>query len=147
MAEPRERADVAVFAEIAAIAQLALNRLERALPAGLSAASFAVLAYLARRPGPESPQSLARAALVTKAAMTNTLQRLYGQGLVALAADPDDARRKRVTITDAGQQAHREGLTASRPRLEALREAFTPEEFAVALPFLRRLRGWLGSDR
>ncbi|MFI4975291.1 MAG: MarR family winged helix-turn-helix transcriptional regulator [Caulobacterales bacterium] len=146
MTEARERADVTVLTQIAAIAQLADNRLGRVLPAGLSAAQFAVLAHLARTGGDEHPQSLARAALVTKGAMTNTLQRLTAQGLANVTADPDDARRKQVAITAAGIRAFQEGLIASRPQLAAMRAAFPAEEFDAALPFLRRLREWLSSD-
>ena len=38
-------------------------------------------------------------------------------------------------------------MIAARPRLEALRVAFEPEDFEAALPFLRRLRAWLEERR
>src|SRR5271156_2003081 len=103
---PRSRADVQVFGEIGAIGQLARNRLERALPEGLSQAQFSVLVRLAGHGGEENPVRLAQAFQVTKGAMTNTLQRLEAQGFVAIVGDADDGRRKRVSITPAGLAAH-----------------------------------------
>ena len=75
--------------------------------------------------------------------MTNTLQRLQTNGLVAITADADDGRRKRVALTDAGLAVQRTAIAGVRPKLEALRDAFEPRDFEAALPFLRRLRAWL----
>jgi DNA-binding MarR family transcriptional regulator len=148
MARPaRNRADVQVFAEIGAIGQLARNRLERALPEGLSYAQFSVLVHLARHGGEDSPARLARAFQLTKGAMTNTLQRLATPGLVRVEGDAADGRRKRVSITAAGLAALNEGLAATRPAMEALRARFGDAEFEAALPFLTTLRSWLDENR
>ena len=143
----RQRPDVEVFAEIGAIEQLARNRVERALPEGLSSAGFAVLNHFARIGRPANPAALAAAFQLTKGAMTNTLQRLEGQGLVAIADDPTDGRRKLVSLTPAGARVQAAGMAATRPQLDALRRAFDGEEFAAALPFLSRLRAWLDEHR
>jgi len=144
---PKSRADVQVLAEIAAIGQLARNRLERALPDGLSQAQFSLLVRLAHHGAEESPVELAQAFQVTKGAITNTLQRLEAQGFVTLTDDADDGRRKRVRITPAGLAAHDRGLKAARPAMEALRGRFTDAEFEAALPFLSDLRAWLDENR
>src|SRR5450631_2744066 len=102
MAEAKERPDVAVLSEIARIDQRVRIALERVLPEGLSAAQFAVLGRLAAAGEPLSPSSLAADFAVTKPAMTNTLQRLQAQGLVAVATDRSDRRRKWVTATADG---------------------------------------------
>jgi DNA-binding MarR family transcriptional regulator len=141
--QPRQRADVEVFAEIAAIDQLARNRIERVLPEGLSAAGMAMLNELARLGAPASPVRLARTFQLTKGAITNTLQRLEGLRLVSIDADPADGRRKLVALTVAGAEVQRAALAATRPQLAALREAFDEADFAAALPFLQRLRAWL----
>jgi len=141
--QPKQRPDVELFAEIAAIDQLARNRIERALPEGLSAAGMAMLNQLARLGAPASPVGLANAFQLTKGAITNTLQRLEGLRLVAIEADPADGRRKLVALTPAGAEFQRAALVATRPQLAALREAFDEAEFAAALPFLQRLRVWL----
>lgn len=145
MAGPRERADVVFFARVTAIERLAAQRLERALPAGLSAASLAVLNRLAIAAAPLTPQELARALQLSKPAMTHTLQRLERQRLVELRGDPDDGRRKRVTLTAAGAEAQRAALAAVRPKLEEVRAAFVPADFEAALPFLERLGAWLAA--
>jgi DNA-binding MarR family transcriptional regulator len=144
---PRPRADVQVFTEIGVIGQLTRNRLERALPEGLSQAQFGLLTHLAQHGGEQSPVQLAQAFQVTKGAMTNTLQRLEAQGFVHVVGDADDGRRKRVSITDAGLAAHDLGVKAARPAMDALRERFSDADFATALPFLSALRSWLDENR
>jgi DNA-binding MarR family transcriptional regulator len=144
---PRARADVQVFTEIGVISQLTRNRLERALPEGLSQAQFGLLTHLAQHGGEQSPVQLAQAFQVTKGAMTNTLQRLEAQGFVHVVGDRDDGRRKRVSITPAGLAAHDLGVKAARPAMDALRERFSDAEFGAALPFLSALRAWLNENR
>jgi DNA-binding MarR family transcriptional regulator len=138
---------VQVFAEIGAIAQLARNRIERALPEGLSQAQFDLLVHLARHGREENPAALAAAFQVTKGAITNALQRLAAQGCIRIADDESDGRRKRVSITPAGYAVLDQAVAATRPTMEALRTRFGETEFAAALPFLSALRGWLYEDR
>ncbi len=145
MAELRERPDVAFFARVGAIERLAGQRLERALDQGLSSAGLAVLERLAAAPAPPTPLELAAGLRLSKPAMTHTLQRLQGRGLVSISGDTRDGRRKRVAITETGVAARRAALAAVRPRIEAVREAFDPAEFAAALPFLERLATWLAA--
>jgi DNA-binding MarR family transcriptional regulator len=143
---PQDRPDIQVFAEIAAIDQLATTRIERALPAGLTKAQFTLLDRLARGGGGETPAELARAFQLTKGALTNTLGRLEAAGFITVALDKDDGRKKRATVTEAGATAHREALIALRPITEEARKAFAEADFANALPFLQALRGWLESN-
>jgi DNA-binding MarR family transcriptional regulator len=146
MAELRERPDVAFFARVGAIERLAGQRLERALEDGLSSAGLAVLERLAIAPSPPTPLDLAAALRLSKPAMTHTLQRLEGRGLVSICADGADRRMKRVTITEAGAGARRTALAGVRPRIEAVRQAFDAAEFAAALTFLERLATWLAAN-
>ena len=136
-----------VLNEIGIIAQLAGKRLERTLPDGLLLPHFSVLNHFVRRGGEESPVQLARAFQVTKGAMTNTLQRLEARGLIEIRPDPKDGRAKRVSITDAGRSLQAEAIARLAPGLEALREAFSDERFAAALPFLQELRIFLDAER
>lgn len=139
----KTRPDVELLAEIGRIDRLVTSGLERSLPFGLSAAAFEVLAHFAQGHSASSPLALAEALRVGKSAMTHTLQRLEAQGLIGLAADPADGRRKIVTLTAQGAEVQRAAIAAARPRLEALRRAFDESEFEAALPFLRRLGDWL----
>ena len=146
MAELRERADVAFFARVGAIERLAALRVERALAEGLSTAGLAVLERLAAAPRSPTPVELAAALRLSKPAMTHTLQRLEAGGLLTLASDAADGRKKRVAITAAGVEARRAALAAVRPRIEAVRQAFDAAEFTAALPFLERMAAWLAAN-
>ncbi|HZK99322.1 MAG TPA: MarR family transcriptional regulator [Caulobacteraceae bacterium] len=143
MAKVRERADVAVLGEIARIDLRLRGSIERLLPDGLSASQFAVLGHLAAAGEDRSPGALAKAFGLTKGAITNTLRRLQVRGLIAIATDEEDARRRWVRLTPAGSDANRACLAAARPAREALRQALPTEAFEAALPFLKRLRTFL----
>lgn len=142
--------DPAVFRvlnEIGIIAQLARTTLERATPETISGAGFHVLNHLARLPGDWTPARLARAFQVTKGAMTNTLQRLEGEGLVCVAADAEDGRVKRVTITKAGLRARDATLRRLTPEMTALADGLPKSLFAELLPRLAQLRAALDAAR
>ncbi len=141
----RDRADVRVMTEIGIISQLSNARLEKT--GGLPAAQFALLSHFMRRGGEQSPAQLASAFQVGKSAMTHTLQRAEAAGWVSIRPDTEDGRRKLVSLTPAGAAAYGEALKRMRPHLESLREAFTDQEFAQALPFLTALRAWLDDNR
>ena len=140
--------DPALFAllnEIGIIEQLARNRFERAQPDGLRLPHFAVLNHLVRLGDGRTPGQIARAFQLTKATMTNTLQRLEARGLVRLEPDPQDARAKRVFLTDEGR-ARRDAavaFTATDLAHIAATAAITPE---ALLPPLRALRTALDRD-
>lgn len=143
---PASRPDVLLFDEIAAIDQLALNRMERLLPSGLTRAQFGVLGRLVDG-GERSPAHLAEVLRVTKGAMTSVLQKLEARGLIAVEADAADGRRKRVSITSAGLAEHAAALIALRSMTEGLRQRFAATDFEQALPFLAALRAWLEPRR
>jgi DNA-binding MarR family transcriptional regulator len=147
MTGAKDRPDVQVFTEIGIVDQLVSARLERSLPDGMSAAQFGVLTHFSRRGGAQTPVELARAFQVTKGAMTNTVQRLEAQGFVEVVPDRTDGRRKLVTMTPVGAAAYEQAVAALRPYYAGLREAFDEGEFEAALPFLRKLRGWLDDNR
>lgn len=141
----RDRADVQVMTEIGIVSQLSNAKMEKVT--GLPAAQFALLSHYMRRGGEQSPAQLASAFQVGKSAMTHTLQRAEAAGWVAIRPDPADGRRKWVSLTPAGAAAYGEAVKGLRPHLEAMRSAFTDEEFQAALPFLRALRIWLDENR
>lgn len=136
----------ALLNEIGIIEQLARNRFERAQPDGLRLPHFAVLNHLVRLGDGRSPSRIARAFEVTKATMTNTLQRLEARGLIRMEPDPRDARGKRVFLTEAGRARRDAAARASLADLAVLAAAggVRPED---ALPTLRRLREVLDAAR
>ena len=139
-----------VLNEIGIIAQLSRTMLERALPDGLKVAHFSVLNHFVRLEGTlgpaRSPAQLARAFQVTKAAMTNTLQRLESRGLVEITPDAHDGRAKVVHITPAGVAMRQQALETISREYAPLAGAIGEVPGAI-LPFLRDLRARLDSAR
>jgi DNA-binding MarR family transcriptional regulator len=143
----KDRPDVELFQEIGLIDQLANSRLERALPQGLSYAQFGILNHLSRRGEPSSPAQLASALNLTKGAVTNLLQKLEAQELIATTTDPDDGRRKWVSLSDGGGAEHQQCLKRLRPLMEEMRAAIGEDDFKAVIPFLKQLRLWLDQNR
>lgn len=136
-----------MFNEIGIISQLSSNRLERVLPRGMSIAQFSLLNHLVRLGGAWAPSRLARAFQVTKGAMTNTVQRLEAQGLIRVAADPDDARGKLVEITEAGRRMREKCIRATWAAIGDIVKLVPANDVGAVLPFLEHLRKTLDDNR
>ena len=135
------------FTEIGIIEQLARAKLERVLPDGMKMSQFTVLNHLVRLGGNWSPARLASAFQVTKAAMTNTLQRLEARGLVKIAADPGDGRAKLVSLNRAGRDMREQCISNIGPLLVEMEQAIGEQKFLTALPFLEQVRSYLDQNR
>ena len=136
------------FNEIGIIDQLAGTILERALPAGMTRAQFAVLNHFVRLGHDErSPAQLASAFQVTRPTMTSTLARLAREGLVAIRDDPADGRAKLVSLTAQGRAARDAAMIAVGTVLPLLDGILDPGEVETILPILRRLRIALDAAR
>jgi DNA-binding MarR family transcriptional regulator len=72
---------------------------------GLSAASFDVLATLLRSGPPHalSPNQLLATMMVTSGTMTNRIDQLCKEGLVARIQNPDDKRSVWISLTEKGR--------------------------------------------
>lgn len=138
-----EHPEVQVFDEINLIEGGMRMVITRCLPVGVTYPQFELMNHLARRGEGPTPAQLAAALQMTPGAITNTLQRLEATGLVVVAPDGVDRRKKRVTMTPAGVQAYQRAMAAIKPRMANLREGFTQKEFREVLPFLRALRIWM----
>ena len=135
------------FNEVGIIEQLARSKFERLLPDGLKISQFSVLNHLARLEGDWSPARLASAFQVTKAAMTNTLNRLETRGLVKISSDPDDGRGKLVSLTDKGRTMRDTCIKNIEPMLVEIETKFGKQRFASALPLLSDVRAYLDEHR
>jgi DNA-binding MarR family transcriptional regulator len=142
--EPEDHPDIQVFDEIRYIEHLVRTAIARKLPVGLTYPQFEVMNLLARRGDGITPLAIARALQMTKSGLTNTLQRLYARKLIRVEMCEADGRKKRIWLTPEGKQAYVQSMVALRPRMESLRDGFTPKEFREVLPFLKALRTWLG---
>lgn len=136
----------ALLNEIGIIEQLARNRFERAQPDGLKLPHFAVLNHLVRLGDGRGPARIARAFELTKATMTNTLQRLEARGYIRIEADAEDGRAKKVFLTDAGR-ARRDAAVAMATADLAPLAAELGHRPESLLPGLRELRGLLDASR
>ena len=134
----------ALLNEIGIIEQLARNRFERAQADGLRLPQFTVLNHLVRLGDGRGPAQIARAFEVTKATMTNTLQRLEARGFIRLDPDPADARAKRVMLTQAGRARREQAIAAVLADLGGIGAAM---DVASVLPALRGLRQALDRGR
>ena len=98
------------------------------------------------REGPMRLTALASKEGVSQPSMTQLIQRLERQGLIARLADPDDGRACLIGITTRGQELLDDRRRLRRERLRALMATLTAEEQGVlrqtaqvAFPVLRRL--------
>lgn len=137
----------AFFNEINIIAQLSSNRFERVLPEGLTLSQFSVLNWFVRVDDEATPGRLAKAFMVTRGAMTNTLGKLEAKGLVRVEPDPSSRRQKRVTLTPAGGQVREAAIRASGPMLEACVRDLPMARMESVLEVLQEVRRYLDAER
>ncbi|MGH1464009.1 MAG: MarR family winged helix-turn-helix transcriptional regulator [Cognatishimia sp.] len=131
---------ISLFSEILMADQLARSRLSKALPKGMELSHFSVLNHLSHSSSERSPAQLAKAFHVTRGAMTNTLGKLETAGYVHIRPDWDDARRKMVAISPAGQRAKAAALAGIAPIISEIVGDIGEHRVRAALPILRELR-------
>lgn len=137
---PDQSLAIALFGEILAGEQLIDGLLRRALPSGMTVSHFATLNHLANVGAERSPAQLAKSFHLSRGAVTNTIARLEAAGHVRVRSDPDDARSKRVSVTEAGQRARDAALLAVIPLVTEATSALGEDRVRAALPVLRDLR-------
>ena len=136
---------ISMFSEILTVDQLLRNSLAKVLPKGMELSHFAVLNQLANIGTERSPAQLAKSFHVTRGAMTNTLAKLEMAGYVHIRPDWEDARRKFVAISPAGQQARTTALASVSPIVSGLIDDIGSDKVKLVLPILRELRQRLES--
>lgn len=135
------------FNEIGIIAQLSGALFQRALPAGLNNSQFAVLNWFSRVDSEASPGRLAKAFQVTPGAMTNTLKKLEAKGLVRIEPDESSGRRKKVTLTEAGEALRRSAIAAAAPLFQEFAERFPAADIERQIEELAQVREYLDRQR
>ena len=88
-------------------------------PHGRTLTEYQTLATL-RMNGPQSPTRLNGLLMLTRAGMTNTVDRLAGAGLVRRRADENDSRSIRIELTARGARHAETLLLAEREAQEEL---------------------------
>ncbi|MEM8537190.1 MAG: MarR family transcriptional regulator [Pseudomonadota bacterium] len=140
MARKNDDIAVTLFSEILAIDQLARASVARVLPKGMELSHFSVLNQLAHAGVERSPAQLANTFHVTRGAMTNTLRKLEWAGWVHIRPDWEDARRKMVTISPAGQAARDAAIAAIAPVISDAVSKVGKDKALLVLPVLREMR-------
>lgn len=140
--EPLGSPVLQVFGMIRLIDNGVREQIAESLPEGLSVPQYEMMRLFDFKGDGMTPAEIAQTLHMPKSGVTAILQRLEAGGYVRVEPCPDDGRRKRVWLTDAGREIYVTTVAAIRPKMEKLREAFTMEEFREALPFLRALQTW-----
>ena len=108
----RSESPIITAALRAAARRLTLLYDEVMAPSGLRTTQFNLLAELERRDAfPPTVDELAEILTIERSALGQTLKPLERDGLIALARDERDGRRRPVQLTSAG----REAVTRARP--------------------------------
>jgi DNA-binding MarR family transcriptional regulator len=142
--QPDTNLAVALFSELIAADQAIKGVLSRKLPKGMEMSHFSVLTHLSHV-GEASPAKLARSFSLTKGAITNTLKKLEASGYIHIRPDWEDARKKQVSISDAGHAAREQALSALMPEFEKVALAMGEQKIKATLPHLRQFRQTLKS--
>jgi len=135
-----ETLSISLFSEILTLDQLLRSKIAKGLPKGMELSHFVMLDYLSRQNRERSPAELARTFNLTKGALTNTLRKLEKYGYIHIRPDWDDARKKLVLISNAGDRARDESVLAITPVLESVMSKLDKNRLRDGLRFLRELR-------
>ena len=108
---------------------------------GLSLAKLAALHRLSEAGESLPLGQLAERLSCVKSNVTQLVDRLEADGLVARAADPNDRRSRLAVLTDGGRAAYEKGRRIQLDVEEALFGALTPDESATLHMLLAKLKG------
>lgn len=143
----RERPDLdlsamGVFGRIAQLTRILGPATERIFARhGLRSGEFDVLAAL-RRTGPPhtlTPSALSTMLMMSRAGMTNRIDRLEAAGLVERSLDPADRRSFRITLTGRGREVVDAALTDNAANLARIIACLDPGEAEALSASLRTL--------
>ena len=108
------------------------------LTSDLSVVQFRILLRL-RQAGTQNVQGISELLGANRSLVSRALPELRERGWVALIKSEEDKRQIFVRLTDEGQRVVDEHYGPLRARSEAMRNAFTAEEFEQLVDYLDRL--------
>lgn len=100
---------------------------------------WAALAKLAEI-GPTSQNLLGRLTAMDVATIKGVVDRLSRRGLLDTVPDPDDARRRQVRLTKAGEEFVAAGMPTAVAITEETLAPLTPDERATLVALLTKLK-------
>ena len=109
-----------------------------ALTSDLNVVQFRVLLRL-RQAGTQNVQGISELLGANRSLVSRALPDLRDKGWVALIKSDEDKRQIFVRLTEEGQRVVDEHYAPLRARSEAMRNAFTVEEFEQLVEYLDRL--------
>ena len=107
-------------------------------PTGLRATQFAILSRL-RRNGPMSINALANILVMDRTTLGRNILPLQRDGLIEVAASPDDRRRHELRLTPAGVELHRAAMAHWREAQQRFGEVFGEKRAAALRDLLREV--------
>jgi DNA-binding MarR family transcriptional regulator len=110
-------------------------------------ARFRLLSALDQAERPLSVTELAAAIGVDQPRASRLVQAAAEEGLVVREADPDDARRTRIRLTDEGRVAVRSVTSNRRRTIESALDGFSDGERRQFAALLARFVDGLRADR
>lgn len=113
------------------------HRARASSPTGLTARDATLLAHVEE--GGSSPAALARHLGIAPSTLSAAAARLAGDGLLRIEADPSDARRRLILLTEAGRAAIGDENVLDSRRLAALLARLSPAERRRAVDGLNLL--------
>ncbi|MEM6341279.1 MAG: MarR family transcriptional regulator [Pseudomonadota bacterium] len=143
MSDSKNALAILLLSEMLAADQIVRNRLGKVLPKGMEISHFSVLNHLSWHEGERTPAQLAEIFNVTRGAMTNTLNKLEWAGHIHVRPDWEDARRKMVAISPAGNKAREQAISAIAPMIGQIVDSLGEERVREVVPLLREMRHYL----
>lgn len=106
---------------------------------GIQRSQFSILAYLSHL-GSARVSDLADMMFLERTTMTRNLNPLQKSGLIIISQDPDDARARRVMLTESGVVKFREALPCWKRAQKRIVDEFGEGNWQVLEASLRDLR-------
>jgi len=107
---------------------------------GLNGARIRILVEIAKAGGSILPSVLAVKIGVTKANISVLLVPLEQQGFIRSAADPQDGRKRRILLTENGENLLLDVLPGNRTIVSERMNGLNEDELKLLMSLLRRLR-------
>lgn len=124
-----------------------INVLDRRMHGGVYTLTEARVLYELHARGRETASALAADLGLDAGYLSRILKKFEADGLILREADPDDARRSLLSLTDMGRAAYAPLEAESRQLMAGLLAPLSPEDRGAVLTALRRVEGLLVADR
>ncbi|MDF1730297.1 MAG: MarR family transcriptional regulator [Minwuia sp.] len=144
----RERLLWELLTSVGICAQLLSTRATEALGEDLPPPQFTMLNHFIRVPPPvKTVGQMAQAFQAPQPGITKTAQKLIAKGFLAAEDDPEDGRRKLLSVTDTGRAAHMAALVRLRPDANLIFGDWSDDDLEELKVPLFRLKHWLDKNR